>query len=299
MVRIRRTMWLCAIVLGAIQVARSTAQVLPHTQLLLVVDGLRPDYVTQEVMPRLSCAWRTRRRLHCTPLGVSHGDTRQCLVDVHRRVPRSARPDGKHGLLGEDLRRPRHQHVAGRPAAGDGEGRGAAADRADAGRGASARGQEVRGVQRRVERLRAPAQPSGLRRGGRSIPSSSIRRRSRRRCWPLSAWGPKKPSRTSRATSGPSNAYLSLGLGALKSDVAAIWFGDPDATAHQMGIGSPTTVQALEAVDAEIGRIEDTLQPRAACSPRPTSSWPRITVSRRIQVRCNWRTRRTVQQDRP
>ena len=31
------------------------AQVTPsHTQLVIVVDGLRPDYVTPEVMPRLS-----------------------------------------------------------------------------------------------------------------------------------------------------------------------------------------------------------------------------------------------------
>ena len=58
------------------------------------------------------------------------------------------------------------------------------------------------------------------------------------------------------------NAYLSLGLGTLKANVSAIWFGDPDATAHLNGIGAPLTVVALKAVDAEIGRIEDTLQAR-------------------------------------
>src|SRR3954469_3524659 len=34
------------------------AQAPPHSQLLLVIDGLRPDYVTQEVMPRLTALGR-------------------------------------------------------------------------------------------------------------------------------------------------------------------------------------------------------------------------------------------------
>jgi arylsulfatase A-like enzyme len=56
------------------------------------------------------------------------------------------------------------------------------------------------------------------------------------------------------------DAYLSLGLKELKSDVTAIWFGDPDATAHAKGIGSAESRQALAFVDAEIGRIEDALR---------------------------------------
>jgi len=42
---------LILIAIGAV----SRAQVAPpHTQLVIVVDGLRPDYVTPDVMPRLS-----------------------------------------------------------------------------------------------------------------------------------------------------------------------------------------------------------------------------------------------------
>ena len=58
------------------------------------------------------------------------------------------------------------------------------------------------------------------------------------------------------------DTYLSFGLGELKSEVTAIWFGDPDGTAHAKGIGAPETRQALAYVDAEIGRIEDTLRER-------------------------------------
>ena len=40
-----------AILVGLVSIA---AQAPAHAQLLLVVDGLRPDYVTQEIMPRLT-----------------------------------------------------------------------------------------------------------------------------------------------------------------------------------------------------------------------------------------------------
>ncbi len=45
---------LTAITVALALVAVSRAQPAPaHTQLVIVVDGLRPDYVTPEVMPRL------------------------------------------------------------------------------------------------------------------------------------------------------------------------------------------------------------------------------------------------------
>jgi hypothetical protein len=56
------------------------------------------------------------------------------------------------------------------------------------------------------------------------------------------------------------DAYLLVGLKAVKAEVTVIWFGDPDATAHATGIGSEATKQALGFVDAEIGRIEEVLK---------------------------------------
>ena len=44
--------------------------------------------------------------------------------------------------------------------------------------------------------------------------------------------------------------------------VSAIWFSDPDGTAHEHGIGVPITIQALKAVDAQFGRILDTIRAR-------------------------------------
>lgn len=55
--------------------------------------------------------------------------------------------------------------------------------------------------------------------------------------------------------------YLTLG-DEIRPDLAFVWLSDPDTTAHQRGIGSEPTRQSLAAVDTEIGRIEDTLRAR-------------------------------------
>lgn len=51
----------------------------------------------------------------------------------------------------------------------------------------------------------------------------------------------------------------------LKKDgplVSAIWFSDPDGTAHEHGIGLPITNEALRAVDKQFGRILDSIAAR-------------------------------------
>jgi arylsulfatase A-like enzyme len=56
------------------------------------------------------------------------------------------------------------------------------------------------------------------------------------------------------------DAYLKLGLEELHPDLTLMWISDPDHTAHSKGIGTEPTTRALALADAEIGRIEDTLQ---------------------------------------
>ena len=52
------------------------------------------------------------------------------------------------------------------------------------------------------------------------------------------------------------DAFLEVGLDRVDPAVAIVWLSDPDTTAHARGIGHPTSVAALRAVDAELGRIE-------------------------------------------
>ncbi len=56
------------------------------------------------------------------------------------------------------------------------------------------------------------------------------------------------------------DALIHYGLKADGPLVSAIWFSDPDASAHSDGIGSPLAVQSIKAVDAEFGRIIASLE---------------------------------------
>ena len=52
------------------------------------------------------------------------------------------------------------------------------------------------------------------------------------------------------------DALLEIGLEHVDPTVAILWLSDPDTTAHAHGIGHPTSVAALRAVDAELERIQ-------------------------------------------
>lgn len=51
------------------------------------------------------------------------------------------------------------------------------------------------------------------------------------------------------------DAFLKIGVDEMKAPVAILWYSDPDHTAHVKGIGSPETKDALQNVDMEFGRL--------------------------------------------
>jgi arylsulfatase A-like enzyme len=53
------------------------------------------------------------------------------------------------------------------------------------------------------------------------------------------------------------DAYLEVGLTDFTPRVAFVWLSDPDHTAHKYGVGSPVTDEALRQVDDELKRILD------------------------------------------
>ena len=55
-------------------------------------------------------------------------------------------------------------------------------------------------------------------------------------------------------------ALLHYGLAPEGPLVSAIWFSDPDGTAHSEGIGAPLTIQAIKAVDTQFGKIMQALK---------------------------------------
>ena len=56
------------------------------------------------------------------------------------------------------------------------------------------------------------------------------------------------------------DALIKFGLAADGPSVSAIWFSDPDGTAHADGIGTATAMASIKSVDHEFGRIIDYLK---------------------------------------
>jgi len=56
------------------------------------------------------------------------------------------------------------------------------------------------------------------------------------------------------------DALISYGLSNNGARVNAIWYSDPDGAAHSDGIGSPAAMQSIRQVDAEFGRIMKALK---------------------------------------
>ena len=237
------------------------AQARRHTQLLLVIDGLRPDYITPQVMPRLHALGA--RGIVFT----AHHSVFPTVTRVNASSMSTGTYPESHGLLGNTIY----------------------SEKAFPGKGLNTADHAQLLAMERAEGdlLTAPTLGSVLQRAGRrfvviSAGSSGSALLLNHPVYNGAVINPDfidPPSLATKVTAvagkGPAEAvpnnarnkwavdvYLSLGLGELNSDVTAIWFGDPDATAHQKGIGSETTIQALRYVDAEIGRIEDTLKQR-------------------------------------
>ena len=56
------------------------------------------------------------------------------------------------------------------------------------------------------------------------------------------------------------DAFFQVGLPRVDPAVTLMWLSEPDASAHAHGIGHPTSNASLRGVDAEIGRIQDELR---------------------------------------
>lgn len=60
-----------------------------------------------------------------------------------------------------------------------------------------------------------------------------------------------------------SDAYLQFGLERpTPPDVGILWFSDPDITMHQYGVGHPKALEAVKRLDEELGRLFEGLRTR-------------------------------------
>jgi predicted AlkP superfamily pyrophosphatase or phosphodiesterase len=242
------------------QAPASTPSAITH--LVIVVDGLRPDYVTPELMPRLAALGRRGvifNAHHSVFPTVTRVNAPSFVTGVYPET---------HGLLGNTIYIPS----------------------ADPARGLdTGMRQNLEAVARSEGRLlTAPTLAELLQQAGKKFlavssgstgssfllnptvpPGSAIVHHdytlpSDRAARVLERLGPVPPhaipndGQNQRAI----DAYLKFGLDDLHPDVTFMWINDPDETAHAEGIGSDVTRRALSLVDGGIGRIEDTLERR-------------------------------------
>ncbi len=249
---------LCTVVVLGTAAVRGRAQA-PNAQLLLVVDGLRPDYVTADVMPRL---------LALGHRGIVFEENHSVFPTVTRvnasSISTGAYPE-THGLLGNTVYSERAFPTRGINTA-DWKDLAAMEKAEGVLLTAPTLGEALEKAGKRFDVFSAGSSGSAMLlnhplHGGTVINADYIRPESiAARVIARLGPGPEEAVPNSVRNTWAVDAYLQFGLGEFKSDVAAIWFGDPDATAHQTGVGSDTTRRALQLVDAQIGRIEDALR---------------------------------------
>ena len=254
---IRRAGLILILALGVV----TTAQLDPtHRQLLLVLDGLRPDYVTQDVMPNLHALAQR---------GVTFTDHHAVYPTVTRvnasSISTGAYPE-RHGILGNSVFFPR----------------------LDSNRfldtGQRAQLERIQQDQDGVL-LTAPTLGETLRANGKTMVAvgsgttgsvfllnhtvsggailhtdyalpAQLHQRVIAELGPVPAAGHPNDARNGRAV----NAFLKVGLPSFDPSVTIMWLSDPDTTAHALGMGHPTTVEALRRVDREVLNIQEGLR---------------------------------------
>jgi arylsulfatase A-like enzyme len=248
------------VALVAIAAAQTTVAA-RHAQLVIVVDGLRPDYVTSALMPRL-----TRLGQRGTVFNAHHS-----VLPTVTRVNASTMatgvyPEG-HGILGNTIYIPAVNATKGLDT-GSRENLEAVA-RANAplltatslGEILNAAGKSLfvagAGTSGAAFLLNHTASAGPVIHQEFTRPASLGAR-------VIEKLGPAPPSAMPNAALNARavDAYLKFGADEMHPDLAFIWISDPDHTAHNKGIGSETTTEALRLADAEIGRIEDGLRAR-------------------------------------
>lgn len=232
--------------------------------LILVVDGLRPDYVTPDLMPRLDALARGGVR------GLVHHAVFPTVTRVNGPSIFTGRHPSGHGMLGNSVYLPDvdPSRVLDAGQAADlrliDEATGGAlltapslgeilADRgltlfaASSGSTGSGTLMNHRGA------------GAGLVHHELTIPDT-LEPVVEAALGPPPRIAPGSPSTplVARAV----DAVLRIGIDRADADVLAAWLTEPDGTAHATGIGSPRTLAVLAAVDAEIGRLLDGLAER-------------------------------------
>jgi len=231
----------------------------PNRHLLLVLDGLRPDYVTPEVMPYLHALGRKG------VVFMNHHAVYPTVTRVNSSsISTGAYPE-RHGILGNAVFFPRVQAGRFLDTGERGDLEKIQNDQDGVLLTAATLGEVLQASGRRMLAVGAGTTGSAFllnhRVSGGAVLHTDFALPEVLHARVLAELGPAPAAaypndpRNRRA----SDAFLKVGIPAVDPSVTAIWLSDPDTTAHALGMGHPTTVEALRRLDREVKYIQDGL----------------------------------------
>jgi arylsulfatase A-like enzyme len=258
-VRMHAWRWRFVLASGLLAISAARCSSTPaRRHLLIVVDGLRPDYVTSDVMPNLT-ALGTRGVVFNRHHSVYPTVTRVNAASIST----GAYPEA-HGLMGNTIFFPRVNPAKFLDTS----------NRTDLLKVAESEGRL----------LTAPTLGESLQAAGRTmlVVSSGSGGSAFLNNHTLSGGAilhfeytlPESFGEDMKAIGPPPakgaspgaldryavDALLKVGLPRVRPSVTVLWLSDLDTTAHRHGIGAPETIAVLRHVDGEIKRIEDGLK---------------------------------------
>lgn len=240
--------------------ASADADTRGHSNLILVVDGLRPDYISAEIMPNLQALGER---------GVSgevHSAAFPSVTRVNSATVSSGSYPVRHGLMHNTMFLRGFSDAAFSTArAGElrklrAYSRGRLLDVPTLGALLDERGLELfitGSGGSGTSLLQNPAAGSGMSiwtAGGFFVPQNA-------RARAVAAVG-EPPDDDSRRTIWAFNACLYRLADEHPPDAVTMWIHEVDGAGHSYGVGAPETLQAASNVDAQIGRIVDALDKR-------------------------------------
>jgi predicted AlkP superfamily pyrophosphatase or phosphodiesterase len=237
---------------------RPAPQAVAHRHLLIIVDGLRPDYVTQEVMPNLTALGRRGAIFR------QHHSVYPTVTRVNASsISTGAYPES-HGLMGNSVFFPRVDAVRFLDTA----------DKSNLLKIAAAEGQlltaptladALQGAGRRMLVVSSGSTGSAWLNnstlaGGAIIHYQFTLPESLAEDVKRLGPPPAEKARDGELDRYAVDAFLQVGVPRVDPSVTVMWLSDLDTAAHDHGIGAPQTVATLKRVDENIGRIQDGLK---------------------------------------
>lgn len=228
---------------------------LDHSSLVIVLDGLRPDYVTPELMPNLHALGKRG------VVSRNHHSVFPTVTRVNAASIATGSYPAQHGLLGNAVYFP---EIA--PVTKFNTGNAAHLQRIEAVTGGhllttASLGEVLERAGRKLLAVSSGSSGSAFllnhKASGSGLIHTSLVQPAALQPRVAEILGPVPPdaSPNTQRNRRAVDAYLRLGLDELRPNVTLMWLSDPDHTQHEHGVGAPVTLEAIRQVDAEIGRI--------------------------------------------